>query len=172
MTSELEWSHRVSDIPETGLAAERHATPEARAKVAAELDLLDCARLDARYEVKPLKHGRYLLQGELEADVTQTCVVTLEPVEGHIVEPFEVEFRPGPPAEQVVEFNALEVRDIEPLENGTIPVGRIVYEHLASALNPYPRKEGVAFEQPASEQGEEEASGSPFAILEQLKSKK
>ncbi len=171
MTPELEWSHRVSDIPETGLAAERHATPEARAKIAAELDLLACSRLEARYEVRPLKHGRYLLQGELQADVTQTCVVTLEPVEDHIVEPFEVEFRPVS-AEQVVEFDALEPREIEQLENGTIPVGRIVYEHLASAPNPYPRKEGVAFEQPASEQGKGESSGSPFAILERLKSKK
>lgn len=171
MKSELEWSHRISEIPEAGLAAERYATPETRSDIAADLDLVACDRLDARYDVKPLKHGRYLLEGKLVADVTQTCVVTLEPVEDHIIEPFEVEFRPGP-AESVVEFDAFEAREIESLENGTIPVGRIVYEHLASAINPYPRKDGVAFEQPASEGSEEEAPGSPFAVLKQLKSRK
>lgn len=172
MASELDWSHNISDIPETGLAAERQATPEARSRIAADLDLLACDRLEARYEVKPLSQGRILLQGTLEAEVTQSCVVTLEPVRDHIIEPFEVEFRPeSAETAGVAEFDAFEVRDIEPLEDDTIPVGRIVYEHLASAINPYPRKEGVAFEQPGAKGDEDVSSESPFAVLKQLKSR-
>lgn len=171
MAAQLEWSHSICEIPETGLAAERHAAPEARAEIAAELDLLACERLDARYEIKPLSQGRFLLQGMLEADVIQSCVVTLEPVETHVVEPFEAEFRPGlTEALGSAEFDALAEREIEPLEGESIPVGRIVYEHLASAIPAYPRKEGVAFEQPPVPEGAETTS--PFAVLEQLKKSK
>lgn len=168
MAAELDWSYSISDIPETGLAAERRATPAARAEIAAALDLLACNRLETRYEVKPLSQGWYLLVGTLEADVTQSCVVTLEPVESHLVEPLEVEFRPGLPA-GVAEFDALEARDIEPLEGGAIPLGRIVYEHLASAIDPYPRKEGVVLEQPSGGSKDAEEGANPFAILKQLK---
>lgn len=172
MTAELEWSHSVSDIPDSGLAAERHAKPAALAQLAKALDLVACDRLEARYEVMPLSQGRYLLEGTLEADVTQTCVISLDPVEARIIEPFEVEFRPGLAVTGIAEFDALEVRDIEPLEGGTIPVGRIVYEHLASAINPYPRKEGMELEQPSANGREGNVEAGPFAVLKQLKQKK
>src|SRR5690606_25443207 len=142
MVELLDWTHTVSDIPEGGLAAVRHATPEAREKIAEALDLISCDRLAARYEIKPLSQGRYLLAGTLEAEVTQACVVTLEPVETLVTEPFEVEFRPGlPEVAGIPEFDALEARDIEPLEGQSIPVGRIVYEHLASAIPAYQSEE-------------------------------
>lgn len=171
MSAELEWSHSVGEIPETGLAAERRATPEARTRIAAALDLIACSRLEARYSLQPLAQGRYLLEGTIDADVVQTCVVTLEPVEGHISEPFEVEFRPWPSGAGVTEFDALEARDIEPLEGDKIPVGRIVYEQLASAIDPYPRKEGAMLEQPAEKTEEVEEAVNPFAVLKQLKPK-
>jgi len=171
MAAEIEWSHKIGEVPAIGLSAERHATPALRAEIAATLDLIACERLDVRYDITPLSQGRYLLEGTLVADVTQSCVVTLEPVETHLVEPFEVEFRPeAPDAEDEVEFDALESRDIEPLEGDTIPVGRIVYEQLASAVPAYPRKEGAAFEQPP--EPEATRSAGPFAVLEQLKNSK
>lgn len=173
MSAELDWSYSIAEIPDAGLTAERSATPAMRTALATALDLLACSRLEVRYEVNPLPRGRYVLEGTLEADVTQSCVVTLEPVESRIVEPFEVEFRPGlaREASEVTEFDALEARDIEPLEDGTIPIGRIVYEHLASAINPYPRKEGVVLEQPSSEPTDAGGESGPFAALRQLKPK-
>lgn len=170
MAAELDWTYGIGDIPESGLSAERRATPAACAGIAAALDLVACNRLEARYEIKPLSQGRYLLEGSLEADITQSCVVTLEPVESHLLEPFEVEFRPGAPT-GVAEFDALEARDIEPLEGGVIPVGRIVYEHLASAIEPYPRKEGAVLDQQVSGRREAEEGTSPFAVLKQLRPK-
>lgn len=172
MAAKPEWTHSTSDIPETGLAVERHATPTVRLEIADALDLIACERLDARYEIRRLTRGRYLLQGTLEADVTQSCVVTLEPVETHVVEPFEVEFRPGlPDTAGIAEFDALEARDIEPLEGESIPVGRIIYEQLAAAIPAYPRKEGVAFEQPPGPEGTDAPAG-PFAVLDQLRKSK
>lgn len=174
MAAELDWIHGLSEIPESGLARERRATPAQRAAIASALDLLACDRLEASYELKPLPQGRYLLQGSLEAEVVQSCVVTLEPVASRIAEPFEVEFRPGlglPGSAGVTEFDALEVRDIEPLENGTIPVGRIVYENLAAAIDPFPRQEGVELEQTSTEPEDVREGASPFAVLKQLKAR-
>lgn len=169
MVEVLDWTHSIGDIPEAGLAAVRHAPPAALAEIAAALDLLSCDRLTARYEVKPLPQGRYLLAGTLEASVTQPCVVTLEPVETLVTESFEVEFRPGlPEAAGIPEFDALEARDIEPLEGESLPVGRIVYDHLASAIPAYPRKEGIAFEPPPAPKEPEPPAG-PFSVLESLK---
>jgi len=172
MAIEHEWVHSLAEIPEAGLETRRSATAAAREKLASDLDLISCDRLDAHYAVSRLSQGRYLLQGTLEADITQTCVVTLDPVETHIVEPFEVEFRPESQGTAgVAEFDALETRDIEPLEGETIPVGRIVYEQLASAIPAYPRKEGATFEPPASEAHETKAASNPFAVLKNLKRK-
>ncbi|MCL4765285.1 MAG: DUF177 domain-containing protein [Hyphomicrobiaceae bacterium] len=172
MAAELDWVHSVGEVPESGLQGERRATPAQRAAVASALDLIACDRLEASYQLKPLAQGRYLLKGSLEAEVEQSCVVTLEPVASRISEAFEVELRPGlPGTASVAEFDALEARDIEPLEGGIIPLGQIVYEHLASAIDPYPRKEGVVLEQSAF-RADTQAEASPFAVLKQLKAKK
>ncbi len=168
MATELDWSYSISKIPETGLSGNRHATADQRSAIAAALDLIGCNRLDARFKITHLRQGRFLLEGTVAAEVVQSCVVTLDPVESKIVEPFEVEFRPSL-SDGGADFDALESRDIEPLEGSTIPVGRIVYEHLASAIDPYPRKEGAELEQPAPREDQE--ARNPFAVLKQLKSR-
>src|SRR5690606_8411210 len=63
MAAEIEWSHKIGEVPAIGLSAERHATPALRAEIAATLDLIACERLDVRYEITPLSQGRYLLEG-------------------------------------------------------------------------------------------------------------
>ena len=168
MVTQLDWSYTLSEIPEDGLSSRRSASAEQRAALAAELDLLDCKRLDVRYEIRPLSHGRYRLTGKLEADVTQNCVVSLEPVDSHIHEPIDVEFRPG--ERPSGDFDALDDREIEPLEDGgVIPVGRIVYELLSSSLDPYPRKEGIELQPESSAPDGPEARDNPFAVLKNLK---
>lgn len=169
MTARLDWFHTSTEIPEEGFSSVRSAREDLRAALCDDLDLLGCSRLDASYLIRPLSQGRYLLTGMIQADVTQSCVVSLEPVESHIEEPFEVEFRPGGPSSG--DFDALDIRDIEPLEGGVIPVGRIVYEQFASALDPYPRKEGVQLDTDAVESRGEDDRDNPFDVLKQLKSK-
>ncbi len=43
------------------------------------------------------------------------------------------------------EVEALSAAEIEPIEHGRIDVGRIVYETLSAAIDPYPRKAGAEF---------------------------
>ena len=168
MSDRLDWSHTLSEIPEHGITRRRSADAEVRAAIAADLDIVGCQRLDVSYEIKPLMQGRFLLAGRLQADVTQSCVVTLEPVNSRIDETFEVEFRPG--ARPDAQFDALDERDIEPLEGEVIPVGRIVYEQLASALDPYPRAAGAEFD-PEKARPEDAEASNPFAVLKSLKPK-
>jgi hypothetical protein len=63
------------------------------------------------------------------------------------------------------ETEALAAAELEPIVHDRIEVGRIVYEHVAAALDPYPRKEGASLEQADPEAGERE---SPFAVLSKL----
>ena len=58
----------------------------------------------------------------------------------------------------------------EPISEGRIDLGPLIYETLATSLEPYPKREGVSFEW--SQEGEasnREPITSPFAALGALK---
>ena len=170
-SNEFAWVHDVDRIPARGLEVRRSATPEERAAIARALELAAVERIDASYAIEPRSQGRFLLSGALEADLTQTCVVTLEPVAEEIREQFRVELWPqdqiDAPAE--VAFDALADDEVEPIRGGRIEVGAILFELLAAALNPYPRKQGVVFEEVASGPQQRGAEEGPFAVLGKLK---
>lgn len=175
-TDPLGWTHDAADVPGEGSVFERTAPPPMLQRLAEALDLKSCDRLEARYRIRPIAGGGYRLAGELKADVVQSCVITLEPVAARIEEPFEVEYWPDGADEADgggggnEEIPALSAAEIEPLRDGRIDAGRIVFEQLAASLDPYPRKEGAEFEEPASQrQGGKE---SPFAVLARLKGDK
>ena len=171
MTNPLSWTHDVSEFGERSRSFERSATEAERAAVAEALGLLGCTRLEARYDLKPLPRGGFRMSGTLEAHVTQACVVTLEPVEADLEEEIAQEFQPpehAAGAEQTdSEHAVLEGVDVAEIAHGEIDAGRIVFETLSGALDPYPRKAGVEFDwsDPKALQGEV----SPFAALGRLK---
>jgi hypothetical protein len=167
MTSPLDWS--VS-IPEAG-AGERTGVLRASAAeldaLAAELGVLSIAELSARYAIVPIRLGRYRITGEIEARLTQACVVTLDPVPAAIIEPLDVELWPAGEIERPSgreEQEVLAAADIEPIDGVSVDFGRIVFEHISAALDPYPRKPGAEFEW---DEGKTESG--PFAVLAKLK---
>jgi uncharacterized metal-binding protein YceD (DUF177 family) len=172
MPGELSWDHLIEDIPATGLAVERTADAAELARIAAALELLACQQLEARYQIVPLSLGRYKLTGELKASIEQSCVVTLEPVASDIAETYAVTYWPDAALPQPAAGPlALDGQpDPEPIVDGKIDAGRIVFESLAAAINPFPRRPGAIFEGPLSApaQGKPE---SPFAVLANLKAK-
>lgn len=172
MTILGDWRHDCADIPAQGLAVERSATESERSGLATALNLLALDELAARYRVTPLAGGGYRLAGRLVSNLTQPCVVTLEPVGQSIDEPFEVEFWSDVLArDESEEASVLGGGDLELLDNGVIPVGRIVFETLSAALDPYPRKEGAEFVW-REENGGDSGKTSPFAVLSRLKDRK
>lgn len=172
MTALRDWFHLVTDITERGLSRTRAATEEERVELARELDILSCDSLNVAYEIKLRGNARYVLEGTLEADVTQACVVSLEPVAARVEEKFEVELGSAEdlvedPVEDDVEVSS--VPDIEPIENDRIEVGVILFGVLSAALPPYPRKPGVEFDWVDPKAETDPSAASPFAALAKLK---
>ncbi len=167
MDTILDWTHETRSIPEAGLDVKREATPELRAALAEALNIEACTRLVARYTIKPFESGRFELHGNAEMDARQKCVVTLAPLERTYRVRLDLAYWPpeilgnGPGAD--IESLA---DDPEPIEDGRLDVGRVVYEELASTIDPYPRSDDATFEW---KEEQVPARDNPFAALEKLK---
>jgi uncharacterized metal-binding protein YceD (DUF177 family) len=165
----------VTDIPERGLSRSRAATEEERVELARELDIPSCESLSVTYELKPRRPaGHFTFTGNLEADVTQACVVTLDPVPAKLSETFTIDLGPPDALDEAHgtgddERIVSSVPDIEPIEDGRIDVGTTVFGILSAVLPQYPRKPGVEFDWVDPKADGEQAS--PFAALAKLKPK-
>lgn len=170
MNAPLDWSYRVREIPEAGLRETRSATAAERASVSAALEIVSCEELTARFDIRATGKGHYRLAGKVAAKLTQTCVVTLEPIPQTAEGTFDVEFWPAGsvPEQGEDEVEALSAAEIEPIEHGLIDAGRIVFEALSANVDPYPRKAGAEFQSDAIDDPEPPAAG-PFAALQKLK---
>lgn len=165
---------RADEIKEDA-SGEVTATQAEMASIARLLDLLALDRLALTYRLARGGAGRLHLSGCVTARLMQTCVVSLEPVDSDLNVPVEVDFWPTPLFE-ALEDSAGEPThsDLadwpEPIVEGKIDLGPILYETLATALDPYPKREGASFEwsQRAGEPAEPTKTG-PFAALEALK---
>jgi uncharacterized metal-binding protein YceD (DUF177 family) len=158
----------VSKVGEAGLKIDVSATAAEKPKIAAYLDLLSLQALTAEVHVRRWRKG-VMVSGHFAADVTQACVVTLDPVEGHVEGDFERRFEPDAPATAAKEVYVEPEGDdpAEPLGR-EIDLGEILLEELSLGLDPYPRKAGVEF---AGEQDTVAKADHPFAVLSKLQGK-
>lgn len=125
------------------------ATDAERAALAEVLDLQSIGRLVATLSLRRLASGLIEVKGQVEAEVVQTCVVTLEPVPAKVAESFRVTYGDAEPEPDLSEID-IEFEDSDPPEpilDGKIDLGVIVAEQLSLGLDPYPRKEGAALPQ-------------------------
>lgn len=187
-----EWSHKVDvdDIGTTPVRTTISASPQERKDLARRLKVDSVDLLEARLMMRR-ERGNMLLhvQGDLKAQVTQPCVVTLEPVtqtiesavEGWYANPESVVSLARARHERRsrvadAELPMLEEKeDPEPIIDGAIDLGELVSQHLALAIDPYPHKEGTAFERGDEEEMARipsEARQNPFAALKDWKAGK
>jgi uncharacterized metal-binding protein YceD (DUF177 family) len=162
---------KIDEIRE-GANGSIEATEPEMAAIAKLLDLRGLEGLTMSYRLYRAGAGRIGLNGELKAVVTQTCVVSLEPVQSEISVPVEAEYWPSDMIAAHVESEEGEggTEWPEPISDGKIDLGPIIYETLATSLDPYPKKEGVSFEwSQAAEEPKRETGTSPFAALGALK---
>jgi uncharacterized metal-binding protein YceD (DUF177 family) len=156
---------KVEALPREGLSQAIEATPAERDALAAVNNLVEISELRATFLVKRAGKGARVV-GTLHAEVTQSCVVSLEPFPTTIDEPIDVRFAP-PPRERPSgqgepEIVALEMDDPpDPIIDGRIDLGALASEFLALALDPHPRKPGAEFSPPP----EEAAADTPFVAL-------
>jgi Large ribosomal RNA subunit accumulation protein YceD len=143
--------------------------------IAKMLDLVALDRLTFAYRIDRGGGGRLALTGTLNADAKQTCVVSLEPVEARLEVPVEMEFWPAEllprPERDRADAGGAGVLDWpEAIRDGKIDLGPVIYETVATALDPYPRRPEARFDWPQGEAQEGEGAGTgPFASLAALK---
>lgn len=160
----------VADVPPKGKRFTIEMSTAECAAIAELLELPKVSAVKAELDVQHFGEDGLEVRGTIHADVTQTCVVSLEPFDTH--EDLDIEIRFSPDGidplddtvsiEDLVDENAIDPPD--KLVDGQIDLGHIVFEFLALGLDPYPRKPGVVFEEPS---GEEEPG--PFSALRALK---
>lgn len=168
-TNVLGWTYPARELI-ASLEVAREANAAERAAIAAHLELVSCERFAVRCTLRPLDQGRFVLNGSLEADITQACVVTLDPVSSRLTGAYAVELWP---AEELSasDHGAINVRaddSREPIEHGIIDLGRVVLDELADLVDPYPRKPGTTFSWTDAKSAVSDADN-PFAKLKNLR---
>lgn len=153
---------QLAQVPDTGLHVELEAPEPVRTGLAELAGLRAIAGLTASFEVTRRGAGLHVV-GEVKAQVEQTCVVTLEPVQNDIDEEVDLLFVPGIPEPRADGETDDELP--EPLVDDRIDLGAIATEFLVLGIDPYPRKPGVAFEAPKAKTN----GVHPFAALAALK---
>lgn len=170
-TPPLSRPRRVDEI-EYGAEGEIAVTKSEMAAIDTLLDLKALEDLAFAYRIRPGGGGRLHLSGRLKARLTQTCVVSLDPVETSLDVPVEAEFWPVSLIE-ALDQNAEDPSGgfdwPEPIADSRIDFGPLIYESLATALDPYPKREGASFEWSQGVEPDRDAGSGPFAALEELK---
>ena len=165
---------RVEAIPREGLETRIEADAGERAALAAFNGLPAIVALAASFSLKHGAGGTIILHGALDAEVTQTCVVTLEPFETTISAPIDLRFAPpdetarrGAKSGEAEEIDVGEDDEPDPIVDGAIDLGAAASEFLTLNLDPYPRKPGAVFAPPFS--GDDAPDDSPFSALAKRK---
>jgi hypothetical protein len=162
----------VEDIPDTGLHIEIEAPAAVRAELAKLAAVRDLPQLSAVFDLARQGAGVHVL-GQVSAQVGQTCVVTLEPIESTLEEAIDVVFAPAVAGVEGLagaepdgrQAKAGEGEPPEPMLGGKVDLGALATEFLLLGIDPYPRKPGAEFAPPqVADSGEH-----PFAALETLK---
>jgi uncharacterized metal-binding protein YceD (DUF177 family) len=165
---------RTESITLRPVPVELVAPPESLSAIADFLGVASLEALKANYALS--RNGeRVKLEGSIKAQLHQTCVVTLEAFPVALAVPVKLDFapqeeiaeQPQTPADAEIDIEVMlnEEDPPEPIIGGSIDLGAVTLEFLALSLDPYPRKPGAQFLEPAPE----EAAQSPFAALARLK---
>ena len=168
----------LGEVEEASLSIELVATEDECRLLADRFEQLSISDLRAFLTLAWLDPGRVLsITGSLGAEVLQTCIVSLEPLEAVVDEEVNLVF-----ARDVQGLNDIDdLADAEPLEGETIDLGEIIAGEFSLALDPYPRREDVdlakidlgigvsVFDGEETEKRLERRN--PFSALTQFKSK-
>jgi uncharacterized metal-binding protein YceD (DUF177 family) len=168
---------KVSTLSASAVDLRLDADADALAALARLWNVMEVRKLHAELQVARWKKDGIRVKGRVIADLVQECVVTLEPVESHIDEPVEATFVPDgsklaraltlEAAEMVLDPEGPDLPDV--FAGDTIDLGQTVTEHAAMAIEPYPRKPGVAFPDHIESTEKDDKRPNPFAALKNWK---
>ena len=168
------------------LVEEISATPQERAALARRFGLLGLDLLHATAKFEPADGadpkgvpggvpGLLRLSGHISAEVSQACVVTLEPVASRVEADFSLLFNldggplPASAMAREVVFDPEAEEPAEALGPSGLDLGEAVAQQLALALNSYPRAPGAALAEAGTPESGTDAPTGPFGVLEALR---
>jgi uncharacterized metal-binding protein YceD (DUF177 family) len=173
-TSELHRPVDMGTLLDSGRVVDITASPQECAAIARRLDLIALRDFRVVGRLDVVRRGRITsFDARLTAVVTQTCIVTLDPVQASIDEVIEVRLlsQSETRAQQELDID-IDEDDIEITETGIVDVGDIAVQYLALALDPYPRSPGAAeVVLPVEGADDETTPANPFDVLKKLKDK-
>lgn len=162
---------RVDNVPSGGRALRIVADGGQLKRLADLMQVGEAQSFSANLNVEKIRGGLHVT-GDLQAKVTQPCVVTFVPVEQVIAEPIDRIFTPGPdigddsaPGSEL--FVDLEADDLPDHFSGRdLDMTPLLLEVLGLAIDLYPRAPGAELPEDAGD--EEDESLNPFAALKAL----
>jgi hypothetical protein len=159
---------RVDALPQEGRTVTIEASPAEREALASLYKLPAIAALTATLRLEPAGRGGARVTGAVHGELTQICVVSLEPFPATVDEAVDTRFAPQAEEEsgrragrETLTISLADEDDPDPVIDGKIDLGAVTAEIFALGLDPYPRKPGVEFVAPA----EPAPPDSPFAAL-------
>jgi len=155
---------RLVMLDRIGAAGSEHvvdARPEELEPLAKRLMIPAVNRVHCVFRLHRAGGSVIVAEGQLEAEVVQVCVLTLDEFPQEVREAFVVHFVP---AGTESDDSDPDKPDEIPYEGGAIDLGEAAVEQLALALDPYPKKPGA--EDPLADQ---EPAPSPFDALAALR---
>ncbi len=170
-TPPIQHMYDLGDLSQAGAAVTVEAGADDLPRIAAWAGVESVKSFRGSVNLRRITTTRFGFEADLEAEIVQNCVVTLEPVVSQIARHIdrELHFVPRAPVEEGELSLAAGDDDVpETITNLDFDLAAPLLEEFALAIDPYPRKPGVAFTLPADL---EEQPESPFAVLKSLKEK-
>jgi len=162
----------LNRLSEAGFETTIEPGPEDRKKLAEWADVVAVNRFLGRILLRRLSSSRFAYSGHLEADIEQSCTISLEPVFDTIVMDFARELHLVPHVKKVIDISgelSAAAGDDEVPEEIDIPrfdIAGPLLEEFLLGIDPYPKAPGASLEVPEDEVAKLE---NPFAVLKALK---
>jgi len=167
VTVEFARPQRVDTIGDDARTIDIDADAQERAALAKRFDLIGIEKLTGKFTIRRDAAG-IVAEGRVQAEVTQACSITGDPLPATVDEPVALRFVAEEDSGQdEIELGDSDI-DVIPYDGGTIDLGEVAAETMALALDPFPR--GPNAEVVLKEAGvlSEEQAG-PFGALAGLK---
>lgn len=169
----LPFSHiyDLGDLSQAGADVHIALKADALARLAEWADVSAVTGFVADIALKKLTPNHFTFDMSWNADIVQSCVVTLEPVAAHLSgtvtrELTLIQRTRRKKEEDIPPLESMDDEDREDIDNPHYDLAAPLLEDFLLAIDPYPRKPGAAFESPAASEPKPE---SPFAALKSLK---
>ncbi len=139
----VEFSRLVTfdEIGVNGATYHIEAKEEERRLLAERFQLVAIHSLKAHFALShAAEPGDYVIEGEVEGDVVQSCVSTLKDVPAHVQAGFHILLRPSQGENKEEEFiiDLEDERDIEYYMEESIDLGETAAQYLYLNLDPFP----------------------------------